>query len=157
MTINLVGHWPKELASAINKVERVLSKDSKLNHPTGIINLKLVDDDEIKALNKRYSGNAYSTDVLTFTYDDSPTVGTPKNIGQSTIADVVISLPTATVQARQAETGLDDEVALLALHGILHAIGRDHPDERSQQQLDTDQARILKSAGLKYRNFNWEQ
>jgi len=48
------------------------------------------------------------------------------------LGDVVISIPTARRQAKEARRSLDEELACLLVHGILHLCGYDH--ERSEKE-----------------------
>jgi ssRNA-specific RNase YbeY (16S rRNA maturation enzyme) len=62
------------------------------------------------------------------------------------LGDVVISAPTAARQARQGQRSLDEELAVLLVHGILHLCGYDH--ERSEKEARRMQRRermILRS------------
>ena len=160
MTIELIGEWPAELQVAIGQMLEALDAETAIELPEGrAINLKLVDDAEIAALNEQYSGNAYATDVLTFAYDEDEAeeAADPEDEQPETLADIVMSTETAAKQAKQAGITLPDEVALLALHGILHALGYDHQDEQAQQKVETLQSQILTRAGIPYREFTWEQ
>ena len=55
-----------------------------------------------------------------------------KQVGSPLLGDVVISVPTARRQAREAGHSLDEEVAALLIHGVLHLCGYDH--ERSEKE-----------------------
>jgi probable rRNA maturation factor len=132
---------------AMQRAVELLS--NKFPETTGSINLKLVDDAEITALNKQYSGNAYATDVLSFSYIEN---GPPLD---SELGDVAISLPTAEKQAKAAQTDLTTELTLLTLHGSLHVLGLDHQNPNGQQRFEQLQTEIMQSLGLKYRNFDW--
>jgi len=75
------------------------------------------DDAWIGDLNRQYRNTDAPTDVLAFPQDISP-AGAGRLLG-----DVAISIETAERQAREAEHGVMDEVALLLAHGILHLTG----------------------------------
>lgn len=156
MTIQLVGEWPSELASAAKTLHRALSADTQVKLPDGMVNLQLVDDDQITELNKQYTGNAYATDVLTFPYDTTDQSGAQHN-EDPTIADVVISRPTAQRQAEQVGTDLADEIGLLVLHGLLHASGYDHDSDEGRSNMEAVQQRVMAAANLTYRDFKWHQ
>ncbi len=149
MTVELVDRWPRELQSAVAKVVQAIDSFDELELPDGAVNIKLVDDAEIAGLNETYSGEASPTDVLTFAYDED-------EIEDGELADIVISTETAERQAKAAGVGLEDEVALLALHGILHAIGIDHQDDQSQDAMDGLQAELMAAAGLAYHKAQWK-
>ncbi len=119
--------------------------------PDGVINLKLVDDSEIKALNKNYSGQDSATDVLSFSYIEDGTAPVEGELG-----DIAISLETAARQAEQANTDLETELVLLTIHGCLHVLGYDHATEDSVRELDHLQDGIMTAIGLTYRNFQWD-
>jgi len=117
----------------------------------GIINLKLVDDALIQALNKKYSGNDKATDVLSFSYIEEGVEPVQGELG-----DIAISLETATRQAEQAGTNLETEVVLLLVHGILHVLGHDHATADDQAKLEALQTSIMKALNLTYREFKWD-
>ncbi|TAK88861.1 rRNA maturation RNase YbeY [Patescibacteria group bacterium] len=150
MTIQLVGDWPTELATAVQAIAAAVDNDDQVELPDGMVNLLLVDDAQITELNTQYTGNAYATDVLTFPYQ-------PVENDDPTIADVVISTETAARQAEQAQIEVVDEVGLLALHGLLHAAGYDHSTPEGQQQMEAIQQRVMVDSNLRYRDFKWNQ
>lgn len=112
---------------------------------SGSINLKLVDDKAIRELNREYAGIDEPTDVLAFPYDEGEELG-----------DIAISQDTAERQAQTAGTSLDEEMATLALHGILHIYGFDHATATQREVMDRIQREILAKAGVTYRDFNWK-
>ncbi len=91
----------------------------------GELTLNFVDRDEIAALNIEHLGGSGPTDVLSFPMDDGEaTEGVPHLLG-----DVVISPAVAAAQFADHAGTLDDELALLVVHGVLHVLGYDHADE----------------------------
>ena len=92
----------------------------------GELTLTFVDVDDIAELNEHHMGKQGPTDVLSFPMDDEPVDGVPTLLG-----DVVISPAVAAGQFADHAGTLDDELALLVVHGILHVLGHDHaePDE----------------------------
>jgi probable rRNA maturation factor len=74
------------------------------------------------------------TDVLSFPMDElrpgTPDEPTPAGL----LGDVVICPPVAEVQALAAGHSAEEEMLLLATHGILHLLGYDHgaPDEERE-------------------------
>ncbi len=92
----------------------------------GELTLSFVDRDDIAELNAEYMSKQGPTDVLSFPMDDEPVEGLPTLLG-----DVVISPSVAAEQFSEHAGTIDDELALLVVHGILHVLGHDHaePDE----------------------------
>jgi probable rRNA maturation factor len=94
---------------------------------TGELTLTFVDGAEIAELNERHLGKVGPTDVLSFPLDaaDTATVGNGVPV---LLGDVVICPAVARDQAPAHAGSLDDELALLVVHGVLHVLGHDHTD-----------------------------
>jgi probable rRNA maturation factor len=97
----------------------------------GELTLTFVERAEIAALNAEHLGHDGPTDVLSFPLDDDDDRGLPVLLG-----DVVICPDVAREQAPLHAGTLDDELALLVVHGVLHVLGHDHaePDEAASMQ-----------------------
>lgn len=102
--------------------------------PAGaIVTLVFVDDEEMRALNRRYRRKDRTTDVLSFGEDWPRAVrGTeaarrlrPDEDGVVRVGDVVVSAAQAARQAKRRRWPLESEVAFLAAHGVLHLLGYD--------------------------------
>ena len=90
----------------------------------GELTLTFVDRDEIAALNVEHLGHDGPTDVLSFPLDaDEPTAGTVVPV---LLGDVVVCPGVAADQYGEHAGTLDDELALLVVHGVLHVLGHDH-------------------------------
>jgi len=102
---------------------------------SGELTLTFVDRAEIAELNLEHMGVDGPTDVLSFPLDadpsDAPAPGVPVLLG-----DVVICPAVAAEAAPEHAGTLDDELALLVVHGILHVVGHDHaePDETARMR-----------------------
>jgi len=106
------------------------------------ISLCFTDDAEIQQLNARYRDQDRPTDVLAFAAEETPMPGAgvlPTRI----LGDIIISVPTAERQARQAGHPLTSELAWLAAHGLLHLLGWDHPDPEHLGSMLQQQKRLL--------------
>ncbi len=80
----------------------------------------------MRRLNRLFRQRDTTTDVLAFATREGP--GPPSAL----LGDVVISLPQALRQSRRHQRGVDYELVVLLIHGILHLCGYDH--ERSEQE-----------------------
>jgi len=89
----------------------------------GELTLRFVDTEEIAALNAEHMGKSGPTDVLSFPMDDDPMPGVPTLLG-----DIVVCPSVAATQFHEHAGTLDDEIALLVVHGVLHVLGHDHAD-----------------------------
>lgn len=92
----------------------------------GELSVMLVNDRAMRKLNALYRGKDQPTDVLSF--PQAPLQGSSEQL----IGDVVISLQTATQQAKDRKSTLHGEIVRLLVHGILHLLGYDH--ERSPHE-----------------------
>jgi probable rRNA maturation factor len=98
---------------------------------SGELTLTFVDVAAIAELNVEHMGKDGPTDVLSFPLDDDPMPGVPTLLG-----DVVVCPEVAAAQFADHAGTLDDELALLVVHGILHVRGHDHaePDETTSMR-----------------------
>ena len=110
--------------------------------------LTLTGDEHLREYNRRYRGLDEPTDVLAFAAQETPKdqrfqapPGTEDWLG-----DIVISLPRARRQAREAGHSVNDEVRLLAVHGFLHLLGYDHAEPAEEGAMTALSNRILGSA-----------
>lgn len=88
------------------------SKDSELF-------INFVNDKEIKILNFKYRKKNTVTDVLSFCQN-------PKNFNQNVIGDIIISVETATINAKKNKHSFYLEMMYLIIHGLLHLKGYTH-------------------------------
>jgi rRNA maturation RNase YbeY len=95
------------------------------------LGILFVGDRRMRGLNRRYRGKDRTTDVLAFAMREACTPHAV-HLAPDVLGDVVISVPTAWRQAIEAGRSLDEELAWLLIHGILHLCGYDH--ERSEKE-----------------------
>jgi probable rRNA maturation factor len=116
--------------------------------------VRLTDDAEIQALNAHYRHKNQPTDVLAFAALE---VDYPQleafELEESEddflyLGDVVISVETAQRQAAQLGHSLQQELAWLAAHALLHLLGWDHPDKASMLCMLKQQETLLQTVGL---------
>jgi probable rRNA maturation factor len=100
----------------------------------------------MRALNNSWRGKDKSTDVLSFSQVEGMAVppGGPHLLG-----DVVISMPTAARQAVARGHTLEEEMARLLVHGILHLLGHDHVHGGWQaKKMRAEERRLLAAVGV---------
>jgi probable rRNA maturation factor len=105
------------------------------------LSIAVVTDDEIAALNAEHRGKPSATDVLSFSLLE----GEHADQRGALLGDVVIGIETAARQARVAHRGLDDEVARLLIHGILHLLGWDHEEAEEAKQMRAEERRLWRA------------
>jgi len=126
-------------------VARVLAAEGVPRAEAGIV---ITGDATVRDLNRRYRGEDAPTDVLSFAFgvDAEEFVLPPGKSNR--LGDVVISLPAARRQAKQARHSLEREVAVLLVHGLLHLLGYDHATDDDARVMESHQAALLTSLGV---------
>jgi len=79
-------------------------------------------DRELRRLNRDFRKKDYGTDVLSF----------PAAKPNGFLGEVAISWPRAKRQAVEYGHGVEQEIELLMLHGVLHLLGMDHETDRGR-------------------------
>jgi len=103
------------------------------------ITVRIVGEDEGRALNREYRGKDYATNVLTFDYTREPVVS----------ADLVLCAPVVEREAREQGKPLADHYAHLLVHGTLHAQGYDHEtDEREALEMEALEVLLMGALGF---------
>lgn len=152
MLIQMSRWGPASLASGVDLdgLKDVLQLGARiLNLPAETVAvLTLTGDEHLREYNRRYRGLDEPTDVLAFAAREAPKdqrfqapPGTEHWLG-----DIVISLPRARRQAREAGHPVNDEVRLLAVHGLLHLLGYDHGEPAEETAMTALTNRILGSS-----------
>lgn len=126
-------------------VARVLAAEGVSSAGAGVV---VTGDAAVRDLNRCYRGEDAPTDVLSFSQSEDGgefvlPPGQPARLG-----DIVISLPAARRQAKQAGHSLEREVALLLIHGLLHLLGYDHATDAEARVMESRQAALLTSLGV---------
>jgi probable rRNA maturation factor len=105
------------------------------------LSIALVDDDEIARLNRDWRKKRGPTDVLSFSLVE----GDFAEHRAGLLGDVVISVETAARQAAERRRGLDDELARLMVHGLLHLVGHDHEADDEARVMTAEERRVRRA------------
>lgn len=90
--------------------------------PEAELSILVVDDAQIRVINRDYLQRDKSTNVISFAMQEGEGAG----IQPTLLGDVVISAETAARDAAEAGLPFASELYFLLLHGILHLVGYDH-------------------------------
>ena len=117
--------------------------DSEGVVPPAEVSVVITDDAQVHELNRSYRGVDAPTDVLSFGLgdDDGDFVSPPGSARQ--LGEVIISYPTASRQAEQARHGIDEELAHLLVHGLLHLLGYDHESPKEARAMRAREESLL--------------
>ncbi len=147
MSVNLVclrkeslpsDHFFKHLAGVLD--------DLLFEHSLGDgeVSLIITGDDELEKLNRQYRGKEGPTDVLSFSYLEPDTEEVQQGEALA-IGDIYISLDRALSQANEAGTTMGMEIALLAIHGLLHLVGYEHDSTSGMEKMHKKEQEMLSS------------
>ena len=119
-------------------VRRVVEAVLRGERRRALISVTFVGRDAMRRLNAEHKGHDQPTDVLTFALTD-PT-------GQ-TMGDVYVCPWVARREARARAIPFREELIRLVIHGTLHALGREHPedDRRTSSPMWRRQERYVES------------
>lgn len=141
--------WTPDLEKTVVQVLDRVAVLQKLGEEAEV-SVVLVDDLQIRALNRQYRGQDTPTDVLSFALreisEEEPSYDAPGE--DNLLGDIIISLETAREQSREYGHSLAREVGFLAVHGMLHLLGYDHQDEKELAAMRALEEDILASLEL---------
>ena len=109
------------------------------------LTIVLTDDEQVTALNRQFRGIESPTDVLSFP-GAPPPPGTPASAPY--LGDLIIAFPYASAQAEAHRRPLNDSLALLVVHGVLHLLGYEHDTLARRAQMWAEQAAALETLGI---------
>lgn len=96
---------------------------------SGDLAVRLVGEERMRELNRTWRRLDRPTDVLSF-----PS-GATDPAGRRHLGDVAICVDVASSQARRRRHSLERELAILAVHGLLHVLGYDHETDEGEMDL----------------------
>ena len=137
-------------------VQAVLTEEGQ--QPGAKVSVAVAGDEVVRTLNKQHRGLDENTDVLSFSFahqgeyygereaspktDVEPSFVTPPG-EEAGLGEVIVSYPQARRQAQQAGHSVDEELATLVAHGVLHLLGHDHGTRGEQAAMNRAQTRAL--------------
>lgn len=101
------------------------------------IALRIVDEDEGRALNREYRGKDYATNVLTFPLAEEPHL----------MGDIILCAPLVLKEAVEQQKAPEAHFAHLTVHGVLHMHGYDHETEAEAELMETIETEIVMKLG----------
>lgn len=113
------------------------------------ISIVFTDSETVRKLNRDYRGVDAPTDVLAFNMlprqvDDFSFVLPPDSI--TCLGEIIISYPKAVEQAEEQGHSVEQELALLIIHGILHLLGYDHEQPEEEAKMRAREKELLARA-----------
>ncbi len=90
------------------------------------VDVSIVSDEQIRAINAEHRKLDMSTDVLSFPLGENGQYDIDPATGAKLLGDIVLSIEHAEKQARDFGHSLQREVGYLTVHSMLHLLGYDH-------------------------------
>lgn len=100
--------------------------------------IRIVDIEEITALNLQYRHKQGATNILSFPVD------LPDEVALNLLGDLVICAPVIESEAQQQHKQLSHHWAHIVIHGVLHLCGYDHIEEQQANEMEALEIQLLK-------------
>jgi probable rRNA maturation factor len=109
-------------------------------HPECELTLAFINDEEMEQLHIKWMDLPGSTDVMSFPMDELK----PNDPEPGILGDIVISPVFARAQADKAGHSFEQEIKILAAHGLLHLLGYDHQELEDEKVMFALQEDLVK-------------
>ena len=130
----------KPLDKKLNKIVSTILDQEKMSDC--VINLRLLNDKEMRKLNMQFRQKDKTTNVLSFPNDDI-SVKQTKNIG-----DIAISIEYVKAEAKKEGKTFDDHIIHMLAHGVYHILGYDHENNENAMIMENKEIQILKKINI---------
>jgi probable rRNA maturation factor len=122
----------------LEKLVRAICNRFKLSKAT--ISIAIVDDAQIRKINKQFLNRNCTTDCLSFDLSDDDT-NAPKSF------ELVVNAEMAVKEANSRDHSSEAELALYITHGLLHNLGFDDSSKDRLRKMRDTEDEILKQQG----------
>ena len=113
------------------------------------VSVTVVDNEEIRELNREHREKDSVTDVLSFPMGEGWTFDVNPDTGCLMLGDIVIAAPKAQEQAQEYGHSLMRELCFLTTHSVFHLLGYDHEVSAEQEKIMFEkQSRVLEKLGI---------
>lgn len=136
------GDWPDRVEGLVRKAALAVWDGFEQEGPAEL-SVLLTDDASIQVLNRDWRGKDKPTNVLSFPGDPSPAPGAPAMLG-----DIAVAFQTVAREAGEQKKTLDDHLAHMVVHGMLHLLGHDHEDEAEAEEMEALEREFLADLGI---------
>jgi probable rRNA maturation factor len=129
MSISIQNRQKKQKVD-VGRVRRGMKRLLKeLDREGSEISILLVDDHQIREINKKYLERDRPTNVISF----AMTEGAFGDVHPEFLGDIILSTETAARDALTGHLDFMDEVEFLLIHGLLHLLEYNHENVESME------------------------
>ena len=107
---------------------------SLLQQEIGEIHISLISDEGLLEINKKHLNHDYYTDVITFDYSTQNTIH----------CDIAVSTDRVLENAHNEGVRVENELARVMIHGILHCVGFNDKTEEDKRKMRSKENELLK-------------
>ncbi|MDF3055233.1 MAG: hypothetical protein K0Q74_1140 [Gammaproteobacteria bacterium] len=101
------------------------------------LTIRVVDGEEIQALNRDFRGKDKPTNVLAFPFEEPDYLG-----------DIAICAPVVAEEANEQNKTPKSHWAHMTVHAVLHLLGYDHKEDESAEEMEGLEREIMKKIGF---------
>ena len=109
------------------------------------VSVRIVDEHEMRSLNRDYRNQDKPTNVLAFPAGDAGFVPPGE---MPLLGDIVVCAAVVAREAREQGKLLDHHWSHMLVHGTLHLLGYDHNTDFDAEEMEALERRILDSLGI---------
>lgn len=135
---DLIEAWIRHALASIRP-----NNDSSLE-----LTVRIVGEQEGRALNRRFRRVDKATNVLAFPADDDEFTAMHRGSDACPLGDLVICGPVVGREAGEQGKAPENHWCHLLVHGTLHLLGYDHEDEQHAATMESLETRILAELGV---------
>ena len=144
MNLSIINHnnfkVDKPLSDKLNHAFELICVEEGLSNCS--VNIKIVDNNEIENLNKKFRNKDRPTNVLSFTNEDISRRIT-NNLG-----DIAISYEYVERESKEQDKKFDDHIVHMFIHGIYHILGFDHKDDPMADKMENKEIILLNKLNI---------
>jgi len=129
------------LEEKLNKALSYIFKEEGITDSS--INLKILTDEDIKELNKKFRNKNTTTNVLSFSNED-----VSKSI-TGNLGDIAISYEFVKRESKEHKKNFDDHMIHMLVHGVYHILGFDHENDEMADIMEIKEVELLKKLDIK--------
>ena len=115
-------------------------------HQPAEISVLLVDNEQIRNLNRQYRQMDRDTDVLSFPLCERGVYEVDLSSGLVLLGDIVISVEKAAAQAEMFGHSVQREISYLTCHSMLHLLGYDHVHTHEEKSVMREHEEAIMTA-----------
>ena len=109
--------------------------------PDAEVTVRIVNEDEIQALNQQYRDKKGTTNIISFPFE------APENIEIDLLGDLVICRHVVESEAKEQNKPVLTHWAHMIVHGTLHLLGYDHIQDDDADEMESLEIEIMQSMG----------